>query len=267
MVCASLAAGLSWRLWYQRKRFRELSVENSRWRVLAMERADRIAIVSHEVRTPLALVTAACELLADGAAGPLSEPQQDLVETVSAKSREVLSLAADLLLDARIDADLFSFRTSTVDMRRLTTRTVRDLRSLFPNQITMSTRGALPHIVGDVNLLRQALTNLITNAARHAGADARIAVTVRPSDGGVLIVVSDDGSGMTPEQTRELFRRSLAGKSETGHGLGMLITRRIIELHGGRVFVDSMVDRGTAILCSLPHDGTTEPLTSGALGS
>lgn len=239
----------------QTRRANELRFENGRWRALAQDRADRVAIVSHEVRTPLALISGACELLSDGTAGPLEPRQADLVDTVAIKSREVLALAADLLADARIDAQLFQFRTTSVDMRLLANEVVRDLRRLHPNRITLSARGGIPRIVGDPDLIRQALTNLITNAARHGGSQARIAVTVRPSDEGVLVVVSDDGTGMTPEQTRELFRRGLAGKSETGNGLGMLITRRIVELHGGRCLVDSMVDHGTAILCRLPRDG------------
>ena len=240
----------------QRRRAVELGVENARWRALAQDRADRVAVVSHEIRTPLTLITGSCELLADGAAGPLATKQAALVDTIDVKSREVLDLAADLLADARIDAQLFQFRSSTVDMRRLANAVVRDLRKLYPNKITLSARGAAPRIVGDPDLIRQALTNLVTNAARHGGDQARITVSVRPSNDGVLIAVSDDGTGITPAQTRELFRRGLAGKSETGNGLGMLITRRIIELHGGRCLVDSMVDHGTAILCSLPRDAT-----------
>lgn len=251
----------------QRRRAAELAVENFRWRALAMDRADRVAVVSHEVRTPLALIIGACELLEDQTAGPLTDGQRDLVDTIAVKSREVSNLAADLLVDARIDAQLFTFRSSTVDVHRLANRVVRDLRRLYPNQITLSARGAATRIVGDPELLAQALTNLVTNAARHAGRDARIRLTVRPSEDGVLIVVSDDGSGMTNDQTRELFRRGLAGKSETGNGLGMLITRRIVELHGGLCLVDSMVDRGTTILCSLPRDAGAKQDGAGALVS
>lgn len=254
-VVLALACGwLALRGTRQRDRMRSLTVENARWRALAQDRADRVAVVSHEIRTPLALITGSCELLADEVAGTLSDEQARLIDTIEVKSREVLGLAADLLTDARIDAQLFQFRTSSVDMSRLVTALVRDLRRLYPNRITLSARGASPRIVGDRDLIRQALTNLVTNAARHAGQDARIHVIVRPSEEGVLVTVSDDGTGMSPEQTRELFRRGLAGKSETGHGLGMLITRRIVELHGGRCLVDSMVDHGTTILCTLPRD-------------
>ncbi len=241
-----------------RRRHDELAEENRRWRALAMDRADRVAIVSHELRTPIALISGAAELLLDRAAGELSDLQHDLVDTIDVKASEVLGLAADLLTDAKIDAQLFQFRATTVDIRRVTNSVVRDLRNLYPNRITLSARGASPRILGDPDLIRQALTNLITNAARHAGQEARIAVTVRHHEDGVLIVVSDDGTGMSPAQTSELFRRGLAGKSETGNGLGMLITRRIIELHGGRCLVDSAVNVGTTILCSLPRRGSDQ---------
>lgn len=241
-----------------RRRHDELAEENRRWRALAMDRADRVAIVSHELRTPIALISGAAELLLDRAAGELTDLQHDLVDTIDVKASEVLALAADLLTDAKIDAQLFQFRATTVDIRRVTNSVVRDLRNLYPNRITLSARGASPRILGDPDLIRQALTNLITNAARHAGQEARIAVTVRHHEDGVLIVVSDDGTGMSPAQTSELFRRGLAGKSETGNGLGMLITRRIIELHGGRCLVDSAVNVGTTILCSLPRRGSDQ---------
>ncbi|QIK71873.1 sensor histidine kinase [Propioniciclava coleopterorum] len=258
VLAALLALGLAGALvTLRRARLRrdELAEENRRWRALAMDRADRVAIVSHELRTPIALISGAAELLLDRAAGELTDIQHDLVDTIDVKASEVLALAADLLTDARIDAQLFAFRATTVDVRRVTNSVVRDLRSLYPNRITLSARGASPRIMGDPDLIRQALTNLITNAARHAGEQARIAVTVRPNEDGVLIVVTDDGTGMSPVQTRELFRRGLAGKSETGNGLGMLITRRIVELHGGRCLVDSAVNVGTTILCSLPRRG------------
>lgn len=236
-----------------RRRHDELAEENRRWRALAMDRADRVAIVSHELRTPIALISGAAELLLDRAAGELNDTQHALVDTIDVKATEVLALAADLLTDAKIDAQLFRFRATTVDVRRVTNSVVRDLRNLYPNRITLSARGASPRILGDPDLIRQALTNLITNAARHAGEQARIAVSVRHHEDGVLIIISDDGTGMSPAQTSELFRRGLAGKSETGNGLGMLITRRIIELHGGQCLVDSAVNVGTTILCSLPR--------------
>lgn len=235
-----------------RNRCAALSVENQRWRRVARERADRVSVVSHEVQTPLALIGGASELLGDGIAGPLTAQQAELVDTIAEKTREMSALASDLLADAKIDAQIFRLRTASVDVGRVVRGVVKDLRRLYPNQITCSARGAAARVMGDPELIAQAITNLVSNAARHAGRDAHIAVRVRTADAGVLVAVSDDGTGMSPQTTRELFRRTLAGKSADGHGLGMLITRRIIELHGGRCLVDSMSEAGTTILCSLP---------------
>ena len=256
LLCAAVVvllivlAGVAEALRRARRRAAELAAENRRWRALAMDRADRVAIVSHELRTPIALISGAAELLLDGTAGALSTTQHGLVDTIDVKASEVLALAADLLTDAKIDAALFQFRATTVDVRRVTTGIVRDLRHLYPNRITLSARGASPRIMGDPDLIRRIGA---ATAQEVAGEEARIGVTVRPNEDGVLIIVSDDGTGMSPEQTSELFRRGLAGKSETGNGLGMLITRRIVELHGGRCLVDSAVNVGTTILCSLPR--------------
>ena len=249
-------ASLAWRLRRQRELLR---AENERWRVLARERAARVAVVSHEVRTPVSLIGGACELLLDGAAGPLTRRQESLLDTIRVKSDEVGELARTLLTDAKIDAQIFRLNLSMVDPRRLATEVVRDLRRLYPNRITLSARGAIPRLPGDRDLLRQALINLIPNAARHAGEGVRIAVTVRPSDDGVLVTVSDDGTGMSAAERRELFTKELAGTTDTGTGLGMLITRRIVELHGGRCLIDTMADRGTAVVCALPRTAEARP--------
>lgn len=236
----------------QHRRAAALSVENQRWREFAQQRADRVSVLSHEVRTPLALIAGACELLEDGATGELTQRQRALVDTIGVKSGEMVQLAEDLLADARIDAELFTLHLSSVNVRRLAFDVVSDLRRLHPGRITLSARGAPPRVYADSGLLRQALINLVTNALRHAGDDAHVTVSVRTMEDGVLIVVSDDGGGMTGEQKRDLFRRTLEGKSATGHGLGMLITKRIIELHGGRCLVDTISSKGTAILTFLP---------------
>ncbi len=235
-----------------RRRSSLLHAETLRWREVARQRADRVGVLSHEVRTPLALVSGACELLEHETVGVLNERQRALVETISVTSSEMIQLAEDLLADVRIDAQLFTLHLENADVRRIALDVVTDLRRLYPGRITLSARGAPPRIQGDPALLRQALINLVTNAVRHSGDDSQVQVTVRKADQGVLIVVSDDGGGMTGAQKRDLFRRTLDGKSVSGHGLGMLITKRIIELHGGTCLVDTISERGTAVLASLP---------------
>lgn len=247
--CLIVAVGM-------RRRNRLLVAENERWRALARQRADQIGMLSHELRTPLALVSGAAELLTDGTAGALGEPQQQLVSTIATNAARTIALTDDLLAEARIDAGLFTMRLQTVNLRRLALSVIRDVRQLERTPIRLEARGAPVRVPGDPELLRQVLVNLVNNAVRHAGPSARVTVGLRVGDGVALLSVRDDGAGMSESTRQVLFDRTLEGKSETGHGLGLLISRKIVEMHGGRLLVDSVSDHGTTITVALP-DGTS----------
>lgn len=251
LLCA-LAASVVALAVRQRRRLRLLQVENDRWRKLASERADRAAMLSHELRTPLALISGSAEVLADGHLGALSDRQTALVDTIAVNAYAMANLSEDILASARIDTQVFAMRTQLVNVRRLARDVLVDLRGLHSNPLTLECRGYPPFVAGDPQLLRQALINLITNSVRHAGVDAKIGVAIRRTEDSVLLMVRDDGSGMSPEQRRELFNRTLKGKSDTGNGLGMIITQRIVELHGGSLLIDTARDRGTTIIARLP---------------
>ncbi|GAB77117.1 His Kinase A (phospho-acceptor) domain-containing protein [Austwickia chelonae] len=241
-------------LWARSRR--ELTViraENLRWRELAQHRADRVAMLSHEVRTPLALISGSTELLTDETAGPVNERQHRLLNTIEVNSRLMQALAQDLLTEARIDSGDFVLRAQKVDLRRVVQDAVDDLRGLYDNRIVIDTPGAPPELSGDPQLLRQALVNLITNAVRHGGPGATVHVRARRTESGVLVTVSDDGTGMDEAQQAALFRRTMAGKSPTGNGLGMIITRKIVQLHDGRLVIDTVSAHGTRVMMSLPR--------------
>ncbi|MDO4783900.1 MAG: HAMP domain-containing sensor histidine kinase [Propionibacteriaceae bacterium] len=258
--CAAVAAGIA--LGVTRRQIAQLRAENQRWRSIAAERADRAAMLSHELRTPLALLVGSAEVLADAHVGPLTPRQSALVESIGFNSHIMATLVEDILTDARIDAQIFAMRTARVNLRRLARDVIADLRKLYPNRLSLECRGYPPSAAGDPQLLRQVLINLVTNAARHGGADADISIGVRRTDGAVLLSVTDTGTGMTPQQRRQLFHRTLRGASETGNGLGLIITRRIIDLHGGRLLIDTEASRGTTVIARLPElraPGREEP--------
>lgn len=255
LVSCALAAAC-WRLSLQR---RLLVRENERWRNLARERADQGPMLSHELRTPLALISGSAELLADLTAGELEPLQAELVSGIRVNAARMQTLTDDLLAEARIDAGLFRMRMVQVNLRRLALQVVRDLRRLEGRTIRFECRGAPPWVPGDPDLLRQVLVNLVTNALRHAGEGAEVAVRLRRSEDCVLVSVSDSGEGMDPRARTELYRRTLEGTSENGNGLGMLISKKIVDMHGGRMMVDSVTRRGTTVTVALP-DAAPRPL-------
>lgn len=225
----------------------------SRLRDTAQRNADQISVVSHEIRTPLALMKGAADLLAEGTPGPLTRPQEKFVNIISGNCSSVINLAEELLIQARIDAGIFRLQLQWVNFRSLATVVVKELRLLHPVDIALDCPGAPSRAWADAGLLRQALTNLINNAVANAHQATLVTVRIVNADEQILVSVSDDGIGMTPNDRKQLFERFASGRPlRDGTGLGLVITRQIIQMHGGDVFVDSTPQRGTTMLFSIP---------------
>lgn len=230
-----------------------------RLRATAQRNADQISVVSHEIRTPLALMKGASDLLAEGTPGPLTPSQERFIKTISSNCHSVISLAEDLLIQARIDAGMFELHLQRVNFRSLATKVISELRLLHTLAIALDCPGAPPRAWADAELMRQALTNLINNAVIHAHDATLVTVRIIDTDQQILVSVSDDGAGMSPAERQQLFERFSSGKPlRDGTGLGLVITRQIVQMHGGGVFVDSTPQRGTTMMFSLPN-GESHP--------
>lgn len=236
-----------------RRRLEASRHEAERLRSLAQARASRSSVLSHEIRTPLALVKGAAELLAEQTPGPLNERQRQFVDTITQNCQSMIAMAEDLLITARLEAQLFELHVERTDLRALVRQTVREMRRVHPGRILLDSRGAPLWLDIDRNLIRQVIWNLVNNAARHGGAGVVIVVRITEGDHDVLVSVSDDGPGMTPEERDNLFVPFSTGARTSGTGLGMVITREIVDLHGGRIFVDTAARVGTVVLLSLPR--------------
>ncbi len=231
--------------------------EITRLRRIAENRADRISVLSHEVRTPLAMIKGAAELLLDGKPGPLTQQQHVFLETISQNCERTITLAEDLLTQARIEAGLFKVNLQATDLKLLTRQVVRGMQPLLAQKnqiINLDYPQVLPHIQADPRLLQQALTNLLNNATRHTSPGGRIYVSISENDQAVIVAVTDDGAGMTTEERQKLFQRFSSGRPlGNGTGLGLVIVKQIVELHGGRILVDTTLGQGTTFLFTLPR--------------
>lgn len=221
-------------------------------------RSDKYLMRAHEIRTPLALIRASVELILDGAPGPITPQQQIFLENIDENSQHIALLAENMLTKGKLESGIFQptfqptdirdpIREVVADMRTFTERRNQTIRTHYPQ--------ILPYVDVDPVLLRQAMMNLIQNAIRHTSAGGQIMVSVVENDLGLLISVTDDGAGMTPEQRHQLFSRFSSGSS--GTGLGLLIVKQIIELSGGKVMVDTSLGRGTTIFLTLPFSTHT----------
>ena len=212
------------------------------------------AVLSHELRTPLTVVRGAAELLADGSAGPMNEMQLKFAKTIAENSNQVIEMAEDMLAEIRMESDLFNLRLKRVEMRELVRHNVAQLRRFHSAPIRLENHGAPIHIFVDPRLMGQAIANVINNAARHAGENVSILVSVQDSDEDVTIAVVDDGRGMTPEEKERLFIPfDTGGSLRPGTGLGMMLTQKILRLHGGTILVDTIASKGTTFYLTIPR--------------
>ena len=259
LLIAALFAvlGLSLLVLYMRMNMVRQKHQKVRYREVAVRRADQVAVLSHEIRTPLALVKGAGELLAEQTPGPLNEQQVRFVATITENSDVMISLAEDLLLQARIDAGLFELRLDRFDLRKLTQGIVKDLREVNGMTVSLDCPGAPPYVWADAKLIRQAITNLINNAFAASGESANVLVRITSRDDDALLSVSDRGVGMTEEQRQKIFERFVSGRPlRDGTGLGLTITQQIIAMHGGTIHVDTIARQGTTMMFTLPIEGS-----------
>ena len=232
-------------------------VEIARLQRMADVPSDRVSALGHEVRTPLAMIKGAADLLLEGNPGPLTPQQHTFLQTISQNCEHTIALAEDLLIQARIEAGLFKLRLEPVDVNALARQAVRAIRALTAGReqfINLNYPQVMDRIHVDPRLITQALTNLLQNASRYTSQGGHIYVAIADNDSAVVISVTDDGAGMSAEERQQLFQKFASGRPlGNGTGLGLVITRQIIELHGGQIMVDTSLGRGTTVLFTLPR--------------
>ena len=212
-LVAIVAIALSWLLaalaivfaLRMRRDVQRLRAEKEQLRKLHQDYMAGPAVLSHELRTPLTVVRGAAELLADGSAGPMNDVQMKFAKTIAENAHQVVEMADDLLAEVRLESDLFNLRLQRVEMRELVRRNVAQMRRFHSSPIRLENHGAPIYMSLDPRLMGQAIANVINNAARHAGDDVSIVVTVQAFDEDVTISIVDDGRGMTKEEKERLF--------------------------------------------------------------
>ncbi len=258
VLLPGLVAGAAFAL--LRRRTEGLRTELAQVRRTAEQRADLVAAVSHDVRTPLAMVKVAADLLVQGAPGEINERQRRFLMTISDQSDQAVAIAEDLLVQARIEAGRFSARFAPTDLNRVVAETVRGLRPLAEQRdqrIVTDLPRLAPLLVLDERLIRRAIVNLSTNAMRFTRSGGMVVVRLLDNDDWAVVSVTDDGVGMTPAAREQLFRPFVTGSTlADGTGLGLVLTKQIAQLHGGRLLVDTKPQHGTTIMLRLPHRRT-----------
>jgi len=222
-------------------------------------KSDFLANMSHELRTPLNAIIGFTELLADEVVVEAAERAACLTD-IHESAQHLLALITDVLDLSKIEAGRMALDRESVDLPALCTTLVGVLRGgIQAKGLTLQVNTHnVTRITADVRKLTQILLNLLGNAIKFTAGGGRITLAVRQVAGGVALDVTDTGIGISPENQRLLFQpftqvdSSLARRHE-GTGLGLALTRRLVELHGGTIAVHSAPGQGSTFTVTMPQ--------------
>jgi signal transduction histidine kinase len=239
--------------------FREIADKSAQLEAASRHKSEFLANMSHELRTPLNAIIGFSEVLVDRMFGELNDKQDEYLKDIYASGQHLLSLINDILDLAKIEAGRMELEAADFDLPGAIDNAlilVRERASRCGITLGHSVDERLGSIRGDERKVKQVLLNLLSNALKFTPEGGRIDVSARVHDGVAEVSVVDTGVGIAPEDQEAVFEEfrqvGAADKKVEGTGLGLALSRKFIELHGGRIWVKSAVGVGSTFTFTLP---------------
>jgi len=215
-------------------------------------RDDFVATLTHDLRTPLLAAIQTLKFFLDGSLGNLEDKQKVLLSTMQKSNEDLLGLVNALLEVYKYEAGKLDLCKTNFLLKDLILQSFRELEPLAKNKniefnLVFSAAEDLS-ISADRGEIRRVITNLCGNAINYTNLGGKIDIEVREQQGDVIFSVSDNGNGIPAEDIPHLFKRFSQGTSKkrsTGTGLGLYLSRQIIEAHGGKIWLESKVNKGS----------------------
>ena len=235
---------------------RQLVEANAKLAKLNDQQASFVSNVAHEFRSPLAVFKGALDNLADGLHGSLSGDQQEPVRMCRKEISRLTRLVSDLLDVSRLEAGKLAMQRERVELTDVLRSVVRFLEGMAKERglaLALELPAPPAEVAGDLDRLQQVFINLLANALKYT-ARGGVTVRLRREAEMVQVEVADTGPGIAPEDLERIFDKfeRVGSQSEEGSGLGLPIARDIIELHHGRIWVESRPGHGSRFLVRLP---------------
>jgi signal transduction histidine kinase len=240
--------------------FREIEDKSRQIEAANRHKSEFLANMSHELRTPLNAIIGFSEVLGERMFGELNEKQAEYTDDILSSGRHLLSLINEILDLSKVEAGRMELEVSTFDLPTAleNARTfVRERAVRHAITLDLSLDGRLGDFVGDERKVKQILLNLLSNAVKFTSEGGRVGINARQADGVVEISVSDTGIGIAPEDQPKIFEEfrqvgaDYAHKRE-GTGLGLTLAKKFVEMHGGKIWVESEVGKGSTFTFTLP---------------
>lgn len=218
-------------------------------------RDDFVATLTHDLRTPLLAAIQTLKFFLDGSLGNLEDRQKILLSTMQKSNEDLLGLVNALLEVYKYEAGKLDLCKTNFLLKDLVTQSYNELKPLADNKqiefnLTFNPDAGLT-INADRGEIRRVITNLCGNAINYTNLGGKIDIVVREDDGDIIFSVADNGNGIPAEDIPHLFKRFSQGTSKkrsTGTGLGLYLSRQIVEAHGGKIWLESKMNKGSEFL-------------------
>jgi signal transduction histidine kinase len=240
--------------------FREIADKSRQLGIANQHKSEFLASMSHELRTPLNAIIGFSEVLLERLFGELNDKQDDYLKDIHSSGKHLLSLINDILDLSKIEAGRMDLETSTFNVELALSNAltlVRERAQRHGIALTQEVDPALGEIVADERKFKQILLNLLSNAVKFTPDGGRIDVSARRDQDQAVIAVRDTGVGIAAADQALVFEEfrqvgSDYTKKHEGTGLGLALTRRFVELHGGTIGIDSEPGRGSTFTFTIP---------------
>jgi signal transduction histidine kinase len=239
--------------------FNEIAQKSRELEIASQHKSQFVANMSHELRTPLAAILGYAELMQEGFYEPLGQKSLDALTRIRSNGKHLLGLINTVLDIAKIESGQFTLNMTEYAIESVVETVRAATESLAQNKkvsLTTSVDKALPIGLGDEQRLTQVLLNLVGNAIKFTDT-GEVRVTAKAINGHFNVSVTDTGLGIPEEHQARIFEQfhqvdSSNTKAKGGTGLGLAIAKQIVEMHGGRIWVESTVGKGSTFQMEIP---------------
>jgi len=239
---------------------RELNDANTKLRELSEMKEEFLALTTHDLRSPLAVISGVISFFTSGRLGELSGEQKNMVAMMERNAQSLIELVNDLLDASKLEAGSMRLDLTSTDLRGLINELHETMEPLAREKnITLKEElpPDLPLIEADRDKLRRIIVNLLSNAIKFTHKGGVVTVNAEQVDNHLRVSFADTGVGIAAEDVARLFdkyeqTRARATRGEKGSGLGLYITKQLVEMHGGEISVQSEIGKGSVFTFTLP---------------
>lgn len=225
-----------------------------------------VEMLTHDLRTPALAEARALELLYEGSLGDMNDDQKDMIREILNSSRYMIRMTDNVLTNLRFETEGIKLNKKLHSIKHTIERCISEIKYMLEDSkqtIKISSENSYDKFLYDEETIKLVITNILTNASEHSPKNATIYITIKKQKNYITVSIRDEGQGIAPDRIEDIFKEhtSLTQRfKKVGSGLGLFISKKIMECHNGSIILNEKLSKGTEFILSLPYN--TKMITS-----